>query len=284
MRKPSFKIIIISIVAISIVAFTACQEEYVIEKIPTTKSGNLIIRLTDAPFPTDLVAEANVTINKIEIHKMDDEQGPPYIVLSEEEQSFNLLDLTNGVTAILADTAVESGFYKEIRLQVLEANVLLKDSTLFDLKVPSGAQSGLKVKINPSIEVDSTVDAELLLDFDVSKSFVVQGNPNTPAGIKGFNFNPVVKATIATATGKLKGTVTNADDNAIEGAQISVITADTVYTTSFTKENGKYVILGIDDGVYEVEFAKDGYISTTIDDVEITAKETTTLDAQLDLE
>ncbi|WP_340110960.1 DUF4382 domain-containing protein [Maribellus mangrovi] len=284
MRKPSFKILMISVVAIAIAAFTACQEEYVIEEIAPTKSGNLLIRLTDAPFPTDLVAEASVTINKIEIHKMDDEQGPPFIVFSEEEQSFNLLDLTNGVTAILADTAIESGFYKEIRLQVVDAYVKLKDSTLFDLKIPSGAQSGLKVKINPSIEVDSALNAELLLDFDVSKSFVVQGNPNTPAGIKGFNFNPVVKATIANAAGKLKGTVTDANDNAIEGAQVSIIAADTVYTSSFTKENGKYVILGIDAGVYEVEFAKDGYAATTIEDVEIKAKETTTLDAQLDSE
>ncbi len=33
----------------------------------------------------------------------------------------------------------------------------------------------------------------MTLDFDLEKSFVVQGNPNTAAGIKGFHFKPVVK-------------------------------------------------------------------------------------------
>ena len=42
------------------------------------------------------------------------------------------------------------------------------------------------------VTVESGQDVSLTLDFDVSKSFVVQGNPNTPAGIKGFLMKPTV--------------------------------------------------------------------------------------------
>jgi hypothetical protein len=34
---------------------------------------------------------------------------------------------------------------------------------------------------------------EIVVDFDVAESFVVQGNPDTPAGINGFTFKPVLK-------------------------------------------------------------------------------------------
>lgn len=282
-KKTSFTTLIIATIAVIMVVFTACQKEYVheIETDPVTKSGGLVIRLTDAPFPTDLVAEANVTISKIEIHEIDDQLEYPYTTVSEEVQSFNLLDLTNGVTAILADTAIETGTYNEIRLFVDSASVMMTDSTVYDLKVPGGAQSGIKIKINPVTTIDSESSEEVLLDFDVSRSFVVQGNPNTPAGIKGFLFKPVIKATTPSTTGILKGTVTNGEDNPVEGAQVSIFAADTLYTTSFTEENGDYKIIGIEAGLFDVEFEKDGYNITREEDVEITVGNTTNLNAVL---
>ena len=283
MKKFSFLTLIIAVLAIVIAAFTACQDEYVNEheELITEKSGNLIIRLSDAPFPTDLVAEANVTINKIDIRKTNEDDGYPFITLSEEEQTFNLLELTNGVTAILADTAIDSGSYNLIRLYVSEASVKLTDSTVFDLKIPSGAQTGIKVSINPAVTIGDESTPEVLLDFDVSKSFVVQGNPNTPAGIKGFIFKPVVKSSTLSTSGTLEGTVTDTFDVAINGAQVSIIAADTVYKTSFTGENGGYAILGIDPGTYKVEFAKEGYNDTIVDNVAIAAAVATLLDIKM---
>jgi hypothetical protein len=60
--------------------------------------------------------------------------------------------------------------------------------------VPSGSQTGIKVKMESmdlSLAPESVTD--VTLDFDVSESFVVQGNTDTPAGISGFSFKPVVK-------------------------------------------------------------------------------------------
>ncbi len=276
MKRTNFKALIIA--ALMIVGiFSAC------EKSVNSTSGRLKIQLTDAPFPTDLVEEANVTINKIEIRRAGDGEngGNPYVVLSEEEMSFNLLDLTNGVTENLVDSSIEAGSYDLIRLYVSEASIKLKDGQEFNLKIPSGSQSGIKVFIKPAIVVSGGLSADLLLDFDVSKSFIVQGNPNTPAGIKGFHFKPVIKATNNTTTGTLMGVVTDEEEMALEGVEVALIAADTVYTTSFTDETGGYAILGIDAGTYNVEFAKESYDTLTVENIQIVPGNITTQDAVL---
>ena len=161
--------------------------------------GTLVVRLTDAPFPIDFVNEANVTINKIELRESADGDDPFLTLIEDAQLQFNLLDLQNDVTANLVQIDIEVGSYNLVRLFVTEPNVVLKDETNFDLTVPSGAQTGIKIFIEPAIEVVGGLTSELLLDFDVSKSFVVQGNPNTPAGISGFIFTPVRAVNMSTA-------------------------------------------------------------------------------------
>jgi hypothetical protein len=276
MKKINFKVILIAAAVIACFALSGC------EKDGDNTSGKLKIQLTDAPFPADLVAEANVTINKIDIRKAEDEEEEnPFITLKEEEMSFNLLELTNGVTAGLVDMEIEAGSYDHVRLYVSDASVVLTDGTEFDLFVPSGAQSGVKIFIEPSIRVAGGLTAELLLDFDVSKSFVVQGNMDTPAGIKGFSFKPVVKASNLTTAGRLTGFVTDTNDVAVDGAQVAIIAADTVYTTSFTDEVGAYTVIGIDAGTYNVEYAKEGYETATVEELEIIEGNVTTQDIEL---
>ncbi len=272
------KIEALMVAALMIVGiFSAC------EKSDNSTSGKITIQLTDAPFPTDLVEEANVTINKIEIRKAGDgeDDGNPYVVLSEEEMSFNLLDLTNGVTENLVDSSIEAGSYDLIRLYVSEASIKLKDGQEFDLKIPSGSQTGIKVFIDPAIEVAGGLSADLMLDFDVSKSFVVQGNPDTPAGIKGFHFKPVIKATNNTTAGTLMGIVTDEAEMGLADVDVAIIAADTVYTSSFTDETGGYAILGVEAGTYNVRFAKESYDTLTVENIQIVAGNTTTQDAVL---
>ena len=131
--------------------------------------GNITIQLTDAPFPVDLIQEANVTIDKIEIRKKGDSLQSPFVLLYNNPMSFNLLELSNGVTDSLVDMDIDEGSYDLIRLYVSEASILLKDSTLYDVEVPGGAESGIKIFVNPDIEISSIASTELILDFDVSK-------------------------------------------------------------------------------------------------------------------
>lgn len=281
MININFKtILVFAIIAIS---FSSCNKGNNNENISTP--GILKIKLTDAPFPTDLVAEANITIKKIEIRRTNQNEAsdslPPFITLSEEEMSFNLLDLTNGVTASLVDLEIAAGTYDLIRMYVSKADVILTDGSGYDLKVPSGAKSGMKIFIKPGIQVGGGLTSELLLDFDVSKSFKPRGNPNNPSDIRGFIFTPVVKASNLSTTGTLSGIVNNTKGAAIDGVQVAVIASDTVYTTSFTNESGQYTILGIDAGTYSVNYEFEGYEALTKENVEIVAGNETTVNTVL---
>ena len=257
-------------------------------------TGKLIVQLTDAPFPHDLVAEANVTIFKIEARYkadildydmegtiMEDEEDSPFIVLMEEEIQVNLLELTNGVTETLLNTDVPVGTYDLIRVYVKGVNVVLEDGTTYDLKVPSGEQTGIKIFIKPGLTVNGGLTADLLLDFDVSKSFVAKGNIKA---ISGFNFKPVIKACNRSTTGTLKGLITESVDDVIvgvEGAQVAIFADDTLITTTFTAVDGGYMVMGLDAGMYRVAVEKEGYEMQTVEGIEITVANKTELDFEL---
>lgn len=251
--------------------------------LPTT---SLTVFLTDAPFPTDLIAEANISINQIrlKISSEDEEESDEedFLILSEEEMQFNLLELTNGLTATLVNIQVPTGSYDEVRVIVTDASVLLNDGELFDLQIPGGSSSGIKVKINPTLEIVEGEDFELLLDFDVSQSFVVKGNPDTPAGIKGFNFKPVIKAADLSKSGSVSGEVLDMETTTgIEGVEISIFAADTLNTTTFTDENGEYKVLGLTAGDYDITAEHDDYETQSMNDIAVEVKEDTKVNFEL---
>jgi len=169
-----------------------------------------------------MVAEANVTIFKVEARSVmeadasedsdsteDDamDESSPFVVLMETEIDVNLLDLTNGSTEMLADLDVLARAYDLVRVYVKGINVGLTDGRTFDLKVPSGEQTGIKVFMKPALTVVGGLSSDLLLDFDVSRSFVAKGGVHKVDGITGFNFKPVIKASNMSTAGTLAGNV-----------------------------------------------------------------------------
>lgn len=267
----------------------------------TSDFGKLSIQLTDAPFPHDLVAEANVTIFKVDARYKGDmqldtqaidstdtmvetDQGKPFVVLMENEVQVNLLELTNGVTKTLVDTDVPVGTYDLIRVYVKGINIVLTNGMTYDLAVPSGSQSGIKVFIKPGLAVNGGLSSDLLLDFDVSKSFVAKGGGQD---ITGFNFKPVIKASNMSTAGTLKGMITEITEETsegVEGAQVAVFIADTLNTTTFSDVDGGYMIMGLDAGSYAIEVKKEGYIMQTSEEVQINAGNKTTKDFELLME
>ncbi len=242
--------------------------------------GTLVVRLTDAPFPIDLVDEANVTINKIELRESADGDDPFLTLIEDVELPFNLLDLQNDVTGDLVQIEIPVGSYNLVRLYVSEANVILKDGTNFDLTVPSGAQTGIKIFIEPAIEVVGGLTSELLLDFDVSKSFVVQGDPNTPAGINGFIFKPVIRGVNMSTAGRITGTVVDTTSTALENAAVWV-EQDSVVSMTFTDTNGYYALIGVTAGNYSIYTTKADYDTVSTSGLIVVAGNETQQDFEL---
>lgn len=261
--------------------FPACTQDD--DPMSGTK-GKVNVLLTDAPFPADQVAEANVVIDRIEIRKGGSEDSVQFYVISDEQQEFNLLDLRNGVTAHIGDADLEPGVYDQLRLHVVESNIVLNDeaNTVFDMKIPSGSSSGLKINITNGLEVTGGSTSTLILDFDVSKSFVVQGNPNTPAGIKGFIFKPVIRATVKDIAGSIEGTVIDSTAKTpLVNVPVEVLQDTLVISSALTNEQGYYAVIGLLPGNYWVRANAEGYQEFEATDVAVKEQEKTVVNISM---
>lgn len=161
---------------------------------PPSNNGNLRVLVTDAPFWFDHVEEALVTIHRIELYNREDGIVVvwPDDLDDYEPLEFNLIDLRDGITAEVSEVLVPPGDYHQIRVIVDgHGSVVTSDGTVYDLKIPSGEQTGIKINTN-GLDIDEDEQTTILLDIPLEESFVVKGNPDTPAGIKGFNFKPVI--------------------------------------------------------------------------------------------
>jgi hypothetical protein len=271
------KIFVSLIIIAAVVSFTACNKSS-----DNNGAGQLVVKVTDGPFPADMVESATVTITKVEARRAGDgiPDGNPFIVLMEDTVTFDLLDLRNGITAEMLDIEVPAGSYDLVRLYVEEAGLKIKDGDSFDVKVPSGQQTGIKIFIEPAITVTGGLSAELLLDFDLSRSFVVRGNFDSPHGINGFIFKPVIRAVNNSDAGRIMGMVTDTSKVKIANAKVWV-EQDTVVATSLTDTLGHYGIIGLPAGKYSVFATKENYDTVAFTDVNIAAGNITVKDFML---
>jgi len=217
--------------------------------------GKLSVKITDDPFNINFVESATVTITKIEIRKTGSNDGDPFLVLTETPVTVDLFQLRNGITEELVNLEVPQGDYDLIRLYVDEASLKLKEhAESFNMKVPSGSQTGIKVFISPGIYVEGGISAELILDFDLSKSFVMRGNMEHAAGVNGFIFKPTIKATNNSISGRVEGFVTdNSPDKAvISNAEVSLKKDSGEPAVTYTDESGHYVFIGVPAGNYSM--------------------------------
>lgn len=236
--------------------FIACQE-------PDTgiinDSGKLILRLTDAPFPHDKISSVNVSISSIELfpskHSAAIEPEADFLELLDKPLWVNLLELTNGITLTLSNSDIPVGSYTSLRIFLRHVEIVLADKTVYDLTPRTNKLQGKEIVLSKPFEISAGLTTDLLLDFDVSRSFVPRMSPVAQLDIAGFLFNPVILVSNTAHSGSLSGIITSSSNNKISrlhGAQVSVMQADTLVTTTFTDRAGMYTILGLQPGSYKV--------------------------------
>lgn len=228
--------------------FTRCDNN------DSTGTARVTVRLFDAPGDYDQV---NVEVLDVLIKNSSDpsDQGWESIGnLPEGGKIVDLLKLTGGVNALLADDLVPSGNLGQIRLVLGDDNsVLLKGETVpIPLNTPSAQQSGLKLKVNQILEAGKTYD--FLLDFDVDGSIVKAGG----SGI--YNLHPVVRVSTVEAsggiTGKVTGPLLTSSPLAFPtgfGVGVSAVKAgNDPITTTMNTDTGVFLLPGLPAGTYTV--------------------------------
>jgi len=196
-------------------------------------------------------------------------------VISEDTASYDLITLQHGVTAYLGSAEIPVGSYNQLRLIVDSARVTLKAPMMFTsgsnsapLKVPSGSTSGLKVNLgNVSVVPGETV---LLVDFDVSRSFVFQGPPGGP---KSASFKPVIHATVMDVAGSISGSVSPDSSRA---GMYAIQGTDTIATALADTLTGAYTIRYLAPGTYSVLARAPGFQDGVMDSVVVGLSEAVT--------
>ena len=233
------------------------------EKSSDSESGTLRILATDAPFDFEGVASAKITVGNIKLRQASGNS----ISVMDEEVTLDLLQLRNGLVDTLANIELPAGAYDEIILIISQASVDMKDGKHYDLKVPSGAQSGLKVFVSPDLVVTTGLSHDVLLDFDLSRSFIAQG---PASNITGFSFKPVIRAVNLSKAGTISGLVMDMSELGLPGATVTISKGDQVVATAITEEDGSFKILGLSEGTYAAQAEKEGYNSLKIGSISVT--------------
>ncbi len=232
----------------------------------TTKSpaeGAIKIYLTDAPTEFDSV---NIVVSEISVHVATADSLSGWAIVCDSTQEFDLLELRNGAMALFADGELEAGHYTQIRLKITDGSNVVVEGIRYDLEIPSGYQSGVKINHQFWIEEDETY--ELLLDFDAEKSIIEKGNGE-------YQLKPVIRAVAIQTSGSISGTV---DPTAAEAFALQ--DPDTLAYVH-TDPSGFFKLVGLPEGTYSVQIVPDdvNYADSTLADVPVVAGETTELGA-----
>jgi len=177
----------------------------------TPQTGKITVLLKDAPDPT--VSWAWVNISQIDLIG----SGGTTVLATNVINPRNLLELANDTATLVKDVEVPAGTYGQLRFVIsggcIEANGVVYSSaatcevpdaeggtTKFPvggtLRMPSYAQSGLKIDLPGNLGTVGTDTTIVLVDFDVKQSF-----GHVAGGSGAWVMHPVVKATDFRLTG-----------------------------------------------------------------------------------
>lgn len=202
---------------------------------PVDPNGRLKMYLIDSPAALDSVI---ICVTRVEVHKAGNDSTSGWFVINDSTRYFDLLQLTNGASAILGDTSLPAGQYTQIRLFIGDGSYVIDQGIKHFLEVPSGSQSGLKLIHQFTIESNKLY--ELLLDFNVEKSIVITGNGQ-------YKLKPTIKVTPVVISGSISGQVLPLD------AQPTIWTVYGIDTiTTYTDLQGHFKLMGLLQGLYDV--------------------------------
>lgn len=206
MKRLTIIILLAGAAVVVAVGFMSCQF--------FTQTGTLSLSITDSPIDATNVSGVWITVNEIQYHRSDSDE---WLIMSgfTGPKSFNLLNLTGGVSEMLGELKLYGGKYTQIRF-ILDTQAMPADGstpqnpdcyiTFNDgtpnapLFAPSGGVSGYKATGAFEVPVNGTV--EVTADFDVRKAIVVTGDSR-------YILKPTIRLVVNNEAGKIGGEVAN---------------------------------------------------------------------------
>jgi hypothetical protein len=236
--------------------------------VGTGGTGTLNVHLADG-------GGTGITAMNISFDRVEANIDGHWQTLTESTQDFNLLDLRLN-SVVIGSKVLPSGNYSQIRLHVTSATVTDATGT-HTLVIPSGMQSGLKINVNFPINANDITD--VLLDFNVADSVVIEGNGT-------YRLKPVIRGVVIVLSGTATGVVSNAS-GVVNGATVTAtytagtnFPIGTVVNSTTTMADGQFKVWALLPGTYTFDFSytnpSTNLVETaTVTGVEITANQNT---------
>jgi len=221
------KIMYVTLVGLLVMQLSSCSKDTKDNK----QVAKLTVRMTDAPANYD---EVLIDVQGVEVTG----NGGSAVMLNTTAKVYNLLELSNGVNALIATGDLNAGAVSQIRLILGTNNSVKVAGVVYPLTTPSAMQSGLKLQVNQTFVAG--VEYSILLDFDASQSIVLKGTNE-------YQLKPVIRTIDTAISGSIKGSVSPLTGNVL----ITAISNDVTYTT-VTAANGSFLIAGLPLGTYDI--------------------------------
>ena len=144
----------------SFFSFQSCKKD------KNEESATLQVRMTDAP---TVAEEVNVDIRHVMVKYSDDpnDSTKNWVDFNTTTGVYNLLNFQNGADIMIATGTLPVKRVKEIRLILGTNNSIKVGGIVYPLTIPSGAESGLKIKLSKDLNSDLNV---VVIDFDAAAS------------------------------------------------------------------------------------------------------------------
>ncbi|MES2411725.1 MAG: DUF4382 domain-containing protein [Bacteroidota bacterium] len=188
------------------------------------------VRMTDAPGPYD---EVNIDLQAVEVIGSNGQA----VTLTTTAGIYNLLDLSNGLSTIIATSGLVDVEASQIRLILGANNTIVLNGITYPLSTPSADQTGLKINVDQTLMAD--VENIILIDFDANTSVVETG-----AGT--YKLKPVLRTVDVVAAGRITGSITPIGALAV----VTATSATGVAYSSNANALGQFEVSGLAPGTY----------------------------------
>lgn len=230
---------------------------------PVTGKGQFKAYLIDSVTGQDSVV---ICVSRVAVHKSGSDSTSGWITINDSLRYFDLLSLTNGISAVLGTAQLDAGKYTQIRLILADSNYVVDtNGVMHNLFIPSGMQTGIKLTNNFTITDGNLY--ELYLDFDAGKSIVVTGNGR-------YMLKPTIRVIPMVISGSISGKVLPLD----AAASVSAISGtDTIST--YPLLDGTFLLVALPADTFNVKITPNNilYADTTIVGVNVVAAQNTDL-------
>lgn len=257
------------IVALLLALVFACGEDSNITKDPT---GQIKLKLTDAPIDNKAVTAAVLTISELYIDDIKLE--------SFSKTTVDLLQYQNGETLTLGDYEVPADTYGQLRMVLDLATSANGDVPGCYVEDSQGMKHSL-IASNASIEIELSQEVAVgdkksyIIDFDLRKAIKA-----TPNGADDFDFvsneelSNAIRIVEENVVNTISGTIEGIDpavidkaiiyvfkkgdfdaDRAITGEGISAVLFSKAVTSAQVDTDGKFGLYFMPAGLYELQVA-----------------------------